>query len=241
LLLRNESPAEFELLLKGLWEDFRPQGTMETETINDLIVVRWNKKRVNRAINAIFAEKVDFVQFDTYTVQQAEVWDSEQWGSALGGMLKPGCNHFVLGKGIEFLREIKSSVEARGFSVEIDCDILRKLYGTVSDGKPRSGVYQFYLLAARCASFAREGKQSVDPEELKKHMIEVLDEEIGNLNALRSVALDVELERSKYRVDQALLSRQAALDLYMRYDTYLSRETDRLQNRLERLHRMRKG
>lgn len=66
----------------------------------------------------------------------------------------------------------------------------------------------------------------MDPEELKKHMIEVLDEEIGNLTALKRVALDVERERSEYRVEQAPLSRQAALELDVRYDTYVSRETD---------------
>jgi hypothetical protein len=57
-------------------------------------------------------------------------------------------------------------------------------------------------------------------------MIEVLDEEIGNLTALKRVALDVERERSEYRVEQAPLSRQAALELDVRYDTYVSRETD---------------
>jgi hypothetical protein len=122
--------------------------------------------------------------------------------------------------------------------VEIDRDILKKLYGTDSDGKARSGVFHFYLLAAKCASLAREGKQNPDPEEVKKQMIEVLDEEIGNLTALKSATFDVDRERSGYRVEQALLSRQATLDLYIRYDTFLSRETDRLLNRLERLQRL---
>src|ERR1700674_5578509 len=62
MLLDNESPAEFELLRKGLWEEFSPQGTMQTEPLNDLIVARWNKRRVNRAINAIFADEVKFSQ-----------------------------------------------------------------------------------------------------------------------------------------------------------------------------------
>jgi hypothetical protein len=81
----------------------------------------------------------------------------------------------------------------------------------------------------------------VDPEKVKKHMIEVLDEEIGILTALKSVALDMERERSEYRVEQVLLSHQAALDLYMRFDIYLSRETDRLLDRLERLQRLRRS
>jgi hypothetical protein len=241
ILLDNESPAEFELLRKGLWEEFPPQGTMQTETLNDLIVVRWNKRRVNRAINAIFADEVKFSKFDRMIAQQAEAWDAEQWGCIKGGMLKPGCNLFVLRKGIELLRQIRSSVEARGISVELDRDLLTKLYGTDISGKARSGVFHFYLLSALCASVAREGEQSIDPDELKKHMIEALDEEIGNLTAMEAVALDVELERSKYGVDEALLSRHAVLDLYIRYDTYLSREIDRLMNRLERLQRMRKG
>jgi hypothetical protein len=238
LLLKNESRAEFELLRDGLWEDFQPQMTMATEVLNDLVEVRWHKRRVRRAINALFAEKVDFSEFDRNIAQRVEAWDSEEWGGAQGGMLKPDCNSFVLEKGVEFLKQIRSSVEARGFSVEIDRDILKKLYGTDSDGKARSGVFHFYLLAAKCASLAREGKQNPDPEEVKKQMIEVLDEEIGNLTALKSATFDVDRERSGYRVEQALLSRQATLDLYIRYDTFLSRETDRLLNRLERLQRL---
>jgi hypothetical protein len=55
LVLKNESSAEFELLRKGLWEDYPPHGALDTEILNDLLVVRWNKRRARRAINAIFA------------------------------------------------------------------------------------------------------------------------------------------------------------------------------------------
>jgi hypothetical protein len=72
-------------------------------------------------------------------------------------------------------------------------------------------------------------------------MLQALDKEIEFLTASSSNVLQLDIERRKYRVDQVLLSHQTALDLYIRYDTYLSRETDRLLNRLERLQRMRKG
>jgi hypothetical protein len=241
LLLKNESLAEFESLRNGLWEEFQPQGKLEAEVLNDLFVVRLIKRRARKALNATFAEEVDFSELDRSTAQEANAWDSEEWGGAQGGMLKPGCNHFVLGKGIELLQEIRSSVEARGFNVAKDRDVLKKLYGIDSDGKARSGLFSFYLLAASCASVRHEGKQNTDPDALKKHMIELLDEEIRALTALRNAVLDLERERRKYRVAQALFSCQAAMDLYIRYDTHMSRETDRLLNQLERLQRMRKG
>jgi hypothetical protein len=241
IILDNESPAEFKLLQKGLWQDFAPQGAMEEEILNDLVLIRWYKRRVHRAVNAILAEKLEFVELDRIAAQRAEAWASEQSGGALAGMLRPGGNHFVLEKGIEFLNQIRSSVEARGFRAEIDYDLLKKLYGVDVDGKPQSGAFHFYLWLARCASDAEKDEQNADLDEYKKMTLQALDIEIGNLTVLKSVALDVERERSKYRADQALFSRQATLDLYIRYDTYLSRETDRLLNRLERLQRMRNG
>lgn len=240
LVLKNESSAEFELLRKGLWEDYPPHGALDTEILNDLLVVRWNKRRARRAINAIFAEKVDLSELDRWTEQEAQAWDSEQYGSELGGMLRPGCNHFVLEKGIELLKEIRSSVEARGFCMEIDRDILKKLYGTGTYPQVRSGIFYSYLVTASCA-VNEKGEQNPDADKYKKMLLEVLDKQIEFLTALTNDVLQLDLERSKYRIDQALLSRQSALDLYIRYDTYLSRETDRLLNRLERVQRMRKG
>jgi hypothetical protein len=241
VILDNESPAEFKLLQKGLWQDFAPQGTMEIEALNDLVLVGWYNRRVHRAVNAILAEKVEFLELDRSTAQRAEAWASEQSGGALAGMLRPGGNHFVLEKGIELLKQIRSSVEARGFRIEIDYDLLKKLYGVDIDGKPQSGAFHFYLWLARCASDAQKDEQNADPDEFEEMMLQALDIEIGKVTVLKSVALDVERERSKYRADQALFSRQATLDLFMRYDAFLSRETDRLLNRLERLQRMRKG
>jgi hypothetical protein len=156
-------------------------------------------------------------------------------------MLKPGCNHFVLEKGIELIGRIRDSLQAWGFNSEADRDLLKKLYGTDTNGRPRSGVFDDYLLLSACDSVNKEGDHKTDPDEYKNIMFKFLDEEIKRLTALKSDALLQDIERSKYRVDQTFLSHQAALDLYIRYDTYLSRETDRLLNRLERVRRMRKG
>jgi hypothetical protein len=224
LLLRNESRAEYESLLKGMYEDVKPEGTLAMEIFMDMVFNRWNKRRLHRGLNAEIAENVEYSEFDRSAAQQAQDWASEQCGGALGGMLTPGCNHFVLRKGIEILNQIRGSVEARGISLEIDYDLLKKLYGTDTDGKVQSGVFHCYLQAAACASVPQEGKQNLNPDELKKNMIEVLDEEIRNQTALENAVLDIDRMRSKYRVDRALVPSQRILNLYMRYDTHLDRQ-----------------
>src|ERR1700676_2285969 len=134
LVLPNESRAEFESLRNGLWEDLKPQGTMEEEVLTDLVMNRWNKRRLLRAKNAEIAESVEFLEFDRSMAQQAKAWDSEQWGCSFGGALKPSSNHFVLRKGIEILKHLRRSVETRGFSVEYDSRLLKTLYGVNGDG-----------------------------------------------------------------------------------------------------------
>jgi hypothetical protein len=232
LVLKNESRAEYEKLWYGLWEDFQPRGTLKTEIFKNMVFNRWNKRRLHRALNAEIAENVEYLEFDRNVTLRAKAWNSEQWGGPLGGMLTPGCNHFELMKGIEFLKQIRSSVEARGFNVGMDRDLLVKLYGVDSDGKTHSGVFHFYLFAASSASVGQEEKQNADPDKYKKTMLELLDEEIKGLGALANAVLDMDRMRSRYRVDRALVPSQKMLNLYMRYDVHLDRQFYRDLNML---------
>jgi hypothetical protein len=46
LLLRNESPEEFELLHQGLVLELSPTGTLENDTVLTLAQCIWLKRRV---------------------------------------------------------------------------------------------------------------------------------------------------------------------------------------------------
>jgi hypothetical protein len=48
LLLPGECPEEFELLHRGLIEDWNPTGTLENEIVLDLAQYFWQKRRVER-------------------------------------------------------------------------------------------------------------------------------------------------------------------------------------------------
>ena len=238
LLLKNESWAEFESLWNGLSEDFQIQGTLATELLMDLVMIRWKKRRLRRAQNAEIAEKVEFLEINRIMAQKAEAWNSEQLGGAFGGLLKPGCNIFALRKGIEILKRIRRFVEARGFNVENDRPLFRRLYGTDADG----GVFHLYLLLAANSNLVPEdGTQNADPDKSKKLMVEALDEEIENLTELENAVVEMERKRRKHSVDQAMVLSQVAMERHIRYETHLNRDEDRILSQIERLERMQRG
>jgi hypothetical protein len=99
-------------------------------------------------------------------------------------MLKLDCNHFERGRSIEFLKHVRTAVEAKGLCVERDRELLTKIYGTDSDGSVTSSVFYCYLMAASCVSVDKEGKRNTDADKYKKILLEVLDGEIEGQSTL---------------------------------------------------------
>jgi hypothetical protein len=69
-------------------------------------------------------------------------------------------------------------------------------------------------------------------------MFEILDEEIGNLIASENALSDIELWRTKFRIDRALVPSQKALERDMRQETHLTRELARLLSLFEYAQRV---
>lgn len=47
-----ESEADWLALLRGLTEDYQPEGTAETEIVQEMAFQYWTRRRIRRAINA---------------------------------------------------------------------------------------------------------------------------------------------------------------------------------------------
>jgi hypothetical protein len=79
------------------------------------------------------------------------------------------------------------------------------------------------------------------PDELKKEMLGMLDEEIERLVILDALLRMVDKQRWRYQTIAALVPSQDVLERHVRYESHLSREFDRTLSQLERLQRIRRG
>lgn len=241
VLLADESARDFGRLLQGLHEDLQPDGTLETALVENLATILWRKQRILRAETAEIDEAIQYSVHDTVMPMLAEKWDIARAGESTGGMLKRSQNPKILREVVSMLQVVRYSVELVGFSK--DPWLLRRIYGLDHDGAAPFGTpFQMYLKMADEAVEHAKGNPNVESEEdLKKIMVQVLDEEIKRVEAQAEDALRVAIGRNQFRKTAALVPPLAVSERLLRYETHLSREFDRTLSQLERLQRMRFG
>jgi hypothetical protein len=241
LLLKNESPADFDLLRRGYHEHFRPEGMAETELVESLAWNRWRRRRLFRAERAQIQEAIEFTNFDSLSAQALEVWDRSRAGETAGGMLRDPSNPYVIRDAIDILTQFRASFEKYGFRKGEDPWILRKLYGLDHDNAAPIGLLRSFQL---CSKLAAGEFKTVEPHsagELKKDVLESLDAEIERLKILEVLMLAADKRRSELQTTVALIPAQGGLDRIIRYEAHLTREFDRILSQLERLQRIRLG
>ena len=69
-------------------------------------------------------------------------------------------------------------------------------------------------------------------------MLRLLDIEIGKVTELEKTALGMERKRRKYKMDEALVLPQEAMDLNNRYETHFARDLVRLLRLYESARRI---
>ncbi len=87
---------------------------------------------------------------------------------------------------------------------------------------------------------AEEGGDPSEESELKKIMIACIDTEIESLTSEENLLRTEDRQRIEYKSSAAIIPGPEILDRLLRLETHLSREIDRILNRLERLQRMRR-
>ena len=238
----NESRAEYESVLDGLREDLQPEGMLETMLVENLAAVIWRIRRSLRAESAVIDDAIRFNAADTLQAQFLEVWDRSRAGETAGGMLRPSSNRFLTREAIDALKLFRESLERFGFRKDEDPWLLRKIYGLDHDEAAPLGILRAFQLQSKLATgVLKKPGISNSPEELKKETIEILDEEIKRLEGQEVLQEGLDKERAPSRVLAALVPPPDAVDRFVRYETHLSREFDRILNRLERVQRMRRG
>jgi hypothetical protein len=242
LLLKGESRADYDLLLRSYGERFRPEGLAEMVHVENLALIAWRKQRLFRAETAQIEEAVEFKNYDSASAQEVEAWDHSQAGESSGGMLRHSSNPFVIHEAIDILTAIRLKLEICGFKKDEDPWFLRKLYGLDHDGAAPNSVFRMYLIYSKLATVAtEEGGPLVSPDQLKENMLEMFDSEIQRLSLLEKDRLEVDRRRGEHQTTAALIPAQGGLDRIIRYEAHLTREFDRILNQLERLQRIRLG
>lgn len=250
VVLKGESHAEYQSLLKGLQEAFRPEGKLEETLVEKLATVLWRHRRLIVAEGAEIRKNIEFLEWDQREQQREEALEigkSPTLEDVLGEEDKAGLvwkmqNPEVLERCLELLAELQKSIEANGFLPDDDAEVLKIIYGTSGQHRLREtvyGVYETWVNTAAASEVEREGYAS--PEECKENVLREIDAEIRRLKRYQKVHAAVEANRTKLELLRQGVPDSPTLDRLLRYEASLERAFDRALSQLERLQRMRLG
>jgi hypothetical protein len=244
LLLREESAAEFNGLLQGFRDYFRPEGTPEDVLVEELATLKWRQRRL---LNAEKAE-IQFARtFNPRTAERKREDRTELVMSELSattesfGMLEKARNPEILARVIELLEALEFSIGMRkAFDPEEDRPIIAKLYGkdcwcelrleyeVCSDPTPWSGTPLFkeydLPIEKRIVKFV----QCLRAERSR------LTREIDRLTKLSD-------QKDKMEIESSWVPEAPRLERLLRYAASIERSFERGLNQLERLQRYRLG
>ncbi len=210
--------------------------------VENLAAVIWRMRRSLVAESAVIDDAIRFNAVDTLQAQFLEAWDRSRAGEIAGGMLRPSSNRFLIREAIHALKLFRGGVARFGFHKDDDPWLLMKVYGLDHDQAAPLGIFRTVQLNSKLATgVLNKPGISYSPEELKKNTIEILDREIKRLEGQEMLQESMDKERAPSRVLAALVPPQETMDRVVRYEAHLSREFDRILNRLERVQRMRRG
>ncbi len=244
LLLKGESRAQYESLLRGLWEDYQPQGTLEEILVEKLAMILWRHRRLVTAETAEIRKSVAFLEWDETNQQQREAEATQSLDCAFeGGLIQKIQNPRVLERCLELLTELREGIEADGFDRERDCEILRKIYGREEDWSHETLSYSYgnWLVTSQATEEERQREGYASPAQCKKSILEEIDNEIPRLKRHQKTRASIESERSKLEKLRRSVPDSPGLDRLLRYEATLERNFDRTLSQLERLQRMRLG
>jgi hypothetical protein len=239
IVLASESPVEYLSVLAALRGDLRPGGTLEELLVENLAALFWRKRRFFQAETAEISEKILFTQIDSIAKLRAEAEDLSQAASTSGGLLKHLDNPFVVRESIRLFAVLGRQVSTIGITE--DSPVLVKLYGRPQDERDKPIRRRIYEDCGKRAWEAEQRGDRSEYAELVQTVIKLIDRDIDGLKDQEKI-LDAEmLKKGEFKRSAAFIPGPEVSDRLMRYETHLSREIERILNRLERVQRMRGG
>jgi hypothetical protein len=233
LLLREESAAEFNGLLQGFRDYFRPEGTPEDVLVEELATLKWRQRRL------LNAEKAEIQSGREFNPRTAERERENRLEFAMGelsvttesfGLLEKATNPLILRQVTELLDSLEFSITKKGLDPMEDRSVIAKIFGEdclcdlrqqyeicddpTVDLPIEERIAKFiHCLRAEKARFTREEKR------LKK-----LSE-----------------QKEKMEIESSWVPEAPKLERLLRYAASIERSFERALNQLERLQRYRLG
>ena len=113
-ILEGESRAELDTLLKGLWEYWQPQGTLEEAQVGYLARLLWRQRRFLEAGSAEIL-KPHFNVIELLHTQRREAWDRSRAGETAAGMLRTTSNPSLIRETVAIPKRVRDNLESSGF------------------------------------------------------------------------------------------------------------------------------
>jgi hypothetical protein len=245
-VLRGESRARYESLLKGLWESLQPVGKLEEILVEKLATILWRHRRLVMAEAAEIRNGTEFLEWDQRNQQQQEAEEIEsspmlEWN---GGLIRKIQNPDVLERCLKSLAELRQGIEEDGFDPERDAPILKKIYGDLGTDHSRKTLYDAYAIwfgTSRVSEEEREREGYATPEQCKQYVLHLTDAEVRRLKRYQKALASIAADRAKLEIVRHSIPSSPSLDRLLRYEASLERAFDRTLSQLERLQRMRLG
>lgn len=242
--LKGESHAEYELLVKGLWESLKPVGRLEEILVEKLATILWRHRRLITAEAAEIRNDSEFLEWDQRNQQQREAEEVAS-SSVLeynGGLKRKTQNPVVLRQCLKLLTQLREGIERHGFQPKRDSAILQKIYGEQEEDLLGGTLYDHYAICVGVSQISeKEGqpKAHPTPEECRQSFLYELNAEIRRFERYRKACNSIEADRMKLERLRRSIPHSLGLDHLLRYEAHLSREFDRTLNQLEREQRTR--
>jgi hypothetical protein len=239
VLLHGESKDDYRSLSIGLQDDFLPQGQWESILVDNLTVLLWRLRRFIKAESGEITEKRFFMEMEMITKQADEARQLSRDAMASDGLVAHDNNLSVVKEILDTLRKFRLLITKEQFSESIP--FINKLYGVNLHGETPDHFRQVFMKFVEAMELEKKQGDQSNVSKLKQSIIEMIDGEIEQFSNLKEVREGINSEKVLFRNFAAVIPDGEALDRLLRYETHLSREIDRVLNRLERLQRMRAG
>ena len=241
VLLKEEPRAELNSLLRGLRNDFKPEGTLEELLVDNLAVISWRKRRLLIAERAEIRKGTEFVDSDIQQRANDEFAIILQEGCPLVEKL---ANARALNACIELLTALKNLTEGENLNEMLSKRIIRLLCGKNRSENLLTLAIDSYLKSVNNTRSDASVDHRSDSADLAKHkhdLLVILEDDIKRLKPIQYDQMLDEGNRIEIEWHRGNVPDAPQLDRLLRYETTLQRDFDRTLSQLERQQRIRKG
>lgn len=231
----QESRRELKALHRRFWEDLQPAGPLEEMLVDQIVTAHWRLRRALTAESGEIALNVDQGHRrrsrGTEPVVQWMQWRA--FGDPIPAMKESSLGNAII---VDWLRELRSAVEAEGALTEEMVEKLNRRFGGDANslGRQLKGLCQQ-------GEADSEGVDAARREQKKTAVLAFLDREIGGFHFGLRCCADEESYEEEAQEAAAVLPSAEVLDKILRYETKLERQMYRAMAQLERVQRMRRG